>query len=64
LLAMGEAQRRGGQSLRAQHTLIRAADIAQALLSAELVGRAALGLSVLAFQFGLPVAPTATRLFE
>jgi class 3 adenylate cyclase len=64
LLAMGEAQRRGGQSLRAQQTLIRAADIAQALLSAELVGRAALGLSHLANQFGLPVAPTATRLFE
>jgi predicted ATPase/class 3 adenylate cyclase len=64
LLAMGEAQRRGGQSLRAQQTLIRAADIAQALLSAELVGRAALGLSYLANQFDLPVAPTAIRLFE
>jgi class 3 adenylate cyclase/tetratricopeptide (TPR) repeat protein len=64
LLGMGEAQRRDGQPLKAQQTLIRAADIAQALLSAELVGRAARGLSALAFQFGLPVAPTATRLFE
>ncbi|MBV8356540.1 MAG: hypothetical protein JO189_01185, partial [Deltaproteobacteria bacterium] len=64
LIAMGNAQRRGGQSLRAQQTLIRAADIAQALISAELVGRAALGLSYLANQFGLPVAPTAIRLFE
>jgi class 3 adenylate cyclase len=62
LLAIGDAQRRGGQPLLAQQTLIQATDVAQALSSVELVGRAALELAWLGFQVGLSVTPAA--LFE
>jgi predicted ATPase len=49
LLAIGEAQRRNGQPLEAEQTIVRATDVAQALLSTELVSRAAMELTSLAF---------------
>src|SRR5215468_6712221 len=53
LLALGEAQRKAGESLEAQETLLRAADSARALGATESFVRAALELEVLTHEVGL-----------
>src|SRR5262249_30910039 len=64
LLAMGQAQRRGGQPLKARQTLLRAIEIAHGLSSADLVSRVAYQQMRLNAHFGLSPGPTATRLLE
>jgi class 3 adenylate cyclase/tetratricopeptide (TPR) repeat protein len=63
LLILGEAQSNAGEFLEARETLLRAADVAQALGSTESLGRAALQLVHMTFMVGLP-APEAVRLLE
>jgi tetratricopeptide (TPR) repeat protein len=63
LLALGEAQQRAGEHREAQETLLRAADIAQALGATESLVRAALELAKLASTVGLSAAQ-AVRLLE
>jgi predicted ATPase/class 3 adenylate cyclase len=63
LLALGEAQRKAGEFLEAQETLLRAADIARALGATESLVRAGLELVWLTHEVGLPAAP-AVRLLE
>jgi tetratricopeptide (TPR) repeat protein len=64
LLALGEAQRKAGEHLAARETLLRAADIAQALGATESFVRAALGLGTLTEQVGLSAASTIPLLEE
>jgi tetratricopeptide (TPR) repeat protein len=64
LLAMGQAQRRGGQPVKARQTLLRAIEIAHGLSSADLVSRVAYQQMRLRAHFGLSPGPTATRLLE
>jgi class 3 adenylate cyclase/tetratricopeptide (TPR) repeat protein len=64
LLAMGQAQRRGGQPLKSRQTLLCAMEIAQALSSADLVSRVAYQQMRLRTHFGLSPGPTTTRLLE
>ena len=63
LLALGEAQRKAGEHLKAQETFLRAADIARALGATESLVRAGLELGKLTAEVGLPAAP-AVRLLE
>jgi class 3 adenylate cyclase/tetratricopeptide (TPR) repeat protein len=64
LLAMGEAQRRGGQPVKARQTLLRAMEIAHAVSSSDLVSRVAEQQMRLRGHFGLSPGPAATRLLE
>jgi tetratricopeptide (TPR) repeat protein len=63
LLALGDAQRKAGEHLAAQETLLRTADIARALGATENFVRAALEFEILTDNVGLPAAP-AVRLLE
>ena len=63
LLILGEAQSNAGEFLEARETLLRAAQVAQALGSTESLGRAALQLVHMTFMVGLP-APEAVRLLQ
>jgi class 3 adenylate cyclase/tetratricopeptide (TPR) repeat protein len=63
LLTVGEAQHRLGQELKAQQTLMRAADVAQSLSSFELVCQAAWQLTWLGFSLNAAITP-AIHLFE
>jgi tetratricopeptide (TPR) repeat protein len=63
LLALGDAQRKAGEHLTAQETLLRAADIARALGATESFVRAGLDLETLTWHVGLPTTP-AVRLLE
>src|SRR5262245_16512360 len=62
LLALGEAQRKAGEYLAAQETLLRAADSARALRATESLVRAGRGLERLTHEVGLSAAPV-VRLF-
>jgi class 3 adenylate cyclase/tetratricopeptide (TPR) repeat protein len=64
LLALGEAQRKMGEILAAQETLLRAADIARALGRTENFVRAALELGRLTHDSGLLTAPVVPLLEE
>jgi class 3 adenylate cyclase/tetratricopeptide (TPR) repeat protein len=64
LLAIGEAQGRGGQPIKAQETVIRATAAAQRMASAPLIARAAWQLAVFSMQVGLSVPQSQIRLFE
>jgi class 3 adenylate cyclase/tetratricopeptide (TPR) repeat protein len=64
LLAIGEAQRRGGQPTTAQQTMIRSIHLAQELASADLIARAAWQLAVLSLQVGLAFPPSGISLME
>jgi len=64
LLALGEAQRRAGEHLAAQETLLRAADIARALGRTESFVHAALELEWLTHEVGLAAAPVVHLLEE
>lgn len=64
LLAVGEAQRRGGQPLKAQETFLRATTVARKVASADLIALTAFQLSLLALQFGLVAPPSTIRWFE
>ena len=64
LLALGEAQRKVGEHLAAQETLLRAADIARALGRTENFVRAALELGRLTHDAGLLTAPAVPLLEE
>ena len=64
LLAVGEAQRRGGQPLKAQETFLHATTVARKAASADLIARAAFQLSLLAIQVGLVAPPSTIRWFE
>ena len=63
LLALGEAQAKAGEFLVARETLLRAADIAQALGSTESLVRAALELISMTYWVGLP-APEVVHMLE
>ena len=63
LLALGEAQWKAGEHLKAQETLLRATDIARVLGVTESFVRAVLELGKLTTDVGLPGAP-AVRLLE
>ena len=63
LLALGEAQRKVGEHLAAQETLLRAADIARSFGATESLVRAGLELEMLIHEVGLPADP-AMHLFE
>jgi class 3 adenylate cyclase/tetratricopeptide (TPR) repeat protein len=63
LLSLGQAQRRAGQSLKAQETFLQAAEIAQVLGSTEFLVRAGVELARLTFTVSLPAAP-AVRVLE
>jgi len=63
LLALGETQRKAGEHLAAQETLLRATDIARALGRTESFVRAALELEWLTHEVGLASAPV-VRLLE
>ncbi len=64
LLAIGEAQRRGGQPVKAQQMMMHATAVAQALASPALIAGSAWQLAVLSMQVGFPVPPSEIRLFE
>jgi class 3 adenylate cyclase/tetratricopeptide (TPR) repeat protein len=64
LLALAEAQRRGGQPVKAQQTAFRASEQARGLSSADFMSRAAMELARLGMEASLPFAPAAIRLFE
>jgi len=64
LLSVGEAQRRGGQPLKAQDTFLLVTTVARTLASADLVARAAFQCSLVALQFGLVAPPSTIRWFE
>jgi tetratricopeptide (TPR) repeat protein len=64
LLAIGEAQERGGQPIKAQETMIRATAVAQRMASAPLIARAAWHFAVLSMQVGLSLPQSQIRLFE
>jgi class 3 adenylate cyclase/tetratricopeptide (TPR) repeat protein len=64
LLAVGEAQRRGGQPLKAQETFLRATTVARKAASADLIVRAAFQLSLLATNVGLVAPPSTIGWFE
>jgi class 3 adenylate cyclase/tetratricopeptide (TPR) repeat protein len=63
LLAIAEAERRGGQPLKAQQSLLQATGVAQALSSVELVSRAAVQM-VWSGEQGFSIDPAAIRLSE
>lgn len=63
LLALGEAQRKAGEYLAGQETLLRAADSARALEATESFVRAALEFNIMTFYVGPPATP-AVRLLE
>lgn len=63
LLARGEAQSRAGEHPQAMGTFLRAAEIARALGSAQVLGRAALGFEDSSWRPGLP-GDAAVRLLE
>jgi DNA-binding winged helix-turn-helix (wHTH) protein/tetratricopeptide (TPR) repeat protein len=64
LFALGEAQRKVGEHLTAQETLLHAADIARALPRTENFARAALELEWLTHEVGLAAAPVVQLLEE
>jgi tetratricopeptide (TPR) repeat protein len=64
LLALAQAQARGGQHLKARQTLLQAAEIAQVISSADLAVSVASHLIRLSFEVGIPVTATATRLLS
>ncbi|HUA32638.1 MAG TPA: adenylate/guanylate cyclase domain-containing protein [Candidatus Binataceae bacterium] len=64
LLAVGEAQRRGGQPVKAQETLLLVTTAARTLASADIIARAAFQFSLVGLQFGLVAPPSTIRWFE
>ena len=64
LLGLAEAQRRGGQPVKARQTALHASEIARGLSSTELMGQAAMQLVRLSEEMGFPFAPAAIPLFK
>jgi class 3 adenylate cyclase/tetratricopeptide (TPR) repeat protein len=64
LLGLAEAQRRGGQPVKARQTALHASEIARGLSSADFMGGAAMELVMLSMEMGFPIAPAAIPLFR
>jgi class 3 adenylate cyclase/tetratricopeptide (TPR) repeat protein len=64
LVGLAEAQRRGGQLVKARQTALHASEVARGLSSTDLMSRAAMELVNLAMEVGFPIAPAAIPLFK